>query len=208
MNKQKTRGTLYVIAAPSGGGKTSLVRRLLEMDTQIKRSISHTTRQKRPNEIDGQHYFFVSNKDFSDMLEKKAFLEHAIVFGHFYGTSSQRVFDLLQEGTDVILEIDWQGARQVKKLFANFVSIFILPPCYKTLEERLALRGQDSEEVIRRRMQQSHDEIAHCKEFDFVVFNDEFETCLQQIHSIILSQRLRYSQQFWRNEERLRQLTF
>lgn len=203
MIKQETLGTLFIIAAPSGGGKTSLVKQLLKADLQLKLSISHTTRAIRPKEIDGQHYFFITQKKFDEMVKQEAFLEHATVFGYSYGTSSEQVLNSLNEGLDVVLEIDWQGAKQVRELFSNVVSIFILPPSYEVLEERLAQRGQDSDEIIQSRMRKAHNEISHCSEFDFIVFNDNFEECLQQIQGIIFSQRLRYSQQIWRNEKRL-----
>lgn len=206
MNKHVTPGILFIIAAPSGGGKTSLVNQMLKMDSHLKLSISHTTRPARPKEIHGEHYFFITPEIFNQMVEKDEFLEHATVFSHSYGTSSQQVMQSLQEGLDVILEIDWQGAQQVRKLFANVVSVFILPPSYEVLEERLAGRGQDTEDIISARMQKAHNEIAHCGEFDFVVFNDDFETCLQQLQAIVLSARLRYKQQCWRNDERLKKL--
>lgn len=213
MNKQVTEqvllGILFIIAAPSGGGKTSLVNQLLKMDPHLKLSVSHTTRAMRPKEVHGEHYFFVTSEIFNQMVEKGEFLEHATVFSHSYGTSSQQVMRSLQDGLDVVLEIDWQGAQQVRELFkslANVVSIFILPPSYEALEERLAARGQDPEAIISDRMQKAHNEIAHCGEFDFVVFNDDFETCVQQIQAIVLSQRLRYEQQCWRNADRLTKL--
>lgn len=199
-------GILFVIAAPSGGGKTSLVDKLLKFDPQLKLSISHTTRPMRSGEVNGEHYFFVQPEVFSQMIERHEFLEHATVFGSSYGTSSQQVLSFLQTGLDVILEIDWQGARQVRQLFENVVSIFILPPSYEVLEKRLSSRGQDSQEIIAARMEKAHDEISHCNEFDFVVFNDDFDSCLQQLQTIIMSERLRYNQQCWRNAEKFSQL--
>lgn len=199
----KTPGTLFIIAAPSGGGKTSLVNRLLEKDEHLKLSISHTTRPMRPKEENGKDYFFITPELFSAMVKKEAFLEHAEVFGYSYGTSSEQVLHALEKGLDVILEIDWQGAQQVRKLFDNVVSIFILPPSYEILLERLAQRGQDSAEIIQYRMEKAHHEIAHYPEFDFIVFNDDFDDCLKQIQSIITAQRLRYSQQSWRSIKRL-----
>jgi guanylate kinase len=206
MNKQVTPGILFIIAAPSGGGKTSLVNQLLKMDSHLKLSISHTTRPMRPGEIQGKHYFFVTPDFFNQMVERGEFLEHATVFSHSYGTSSQQVMHCLQEGLDVILEIDWQGAQQVRELFANVVSVFILPPSYEALEERLSQRGQDTEAIISARMKKAHGEISHCEEFDFVVFNDDFDVCLQQLQAIIMSQRLRYEQQSWRSAKRLEKL--
>ena len=201
--KQTTLGILFVIAAPSGGGKTSLVNQLLKTDSQLKLSISHTTRPKRPGEIEGKHYFFVTPDVFHQMVERGEFLEHATVFGDAKGTTSQQVLQSLQEGLDVILEIDWQGARQIRQLFENVVSIFILPPSYEILAERLSQRGQDNADIIHQRMEKARNEISHCKEFDFIVFNDDFDRCLQQIQSIIASQRLSYQQQCWRSAQRL-----
>jgi guanylate kinase len=160
----------------------------------------------RPGEIHGKHYFFVTSDVFNQMIEHGEFLEHAIVFGDAKGTTSQQVMHSLQKGLDVVLEIDWQGAQQVRQLFDNVVSIFILPPSYDALEERLSQRGQDSQEIIALRMEKAHNEISHCHEFDYVVFNDNFETCLSQIQSIVLAERLRYKEQSWRNAERLAHL--
>ncbi len=204
--KLVTKGTLLIIAAPSGGGKTSLVNQLLKKDPQLKLSVSHTTRAIRPKEEHGEHYFFVTPEIFDDMVEQGEFLEHATVFGHSYGTSSKQVFNALQEGLDVILEIDWQGAQQVREIFASVTSIYILPPSYEALAERLALRGQDSEAIIAGRMQKSKDEISHCNEFDYIVFNEDFEQCLQQIQTIIAAQRLLFSQQCWRNADKFSKL--
>jgi guanylate kinase len=206
MNKQLMSGILFVIAAPSGGGKTSLVDKLLKSDPQLKLSISHTTRPMRAGEVHGKHYFFVKPDVFDQMVKKEEFLEHATVFGASYGTSSQQVMNFLQEGIDVVLEIDWQGARQVRQLFDSVVSIFILPPSYEVLAKRLSQRGQDTEAIISARMEKAHNEIIHCNEFDFIVFNDEFDVCLQQLQAIILSERLRYKQQSWRNAARLSRL--
>ena len=203
---QKTPGTLFIIAAPSGGGKTSLVKRLLQEDPQLAWSISHTTRFMRPQEQNGVDYFFISTERFADKIAQQDFLEHAMVFGYHYGTSSEQVLQALQTGIDVILEIDWQGAQQVRQLFDNVVSIFILPPNYDILAERLASRGQDSESIIQNRMKKSRDEMSHCHEFDFIVFNEIFETCLRDMQSIIASHRLSYSQQCWRNADKLLKL--
>lgn len=204
--KQQTPGTLFIIAAPSGGGKTSLVKRLLQEDPQLTLSISHTTRSMRPQEQNGVDYFFISTEQFADKIVQQDFLEHATVFGYHYGTSSEQVLQALQTGIDVILEIDWQGAQQVRQLFDNVVSIFILPPNYDILAERLALRGQDSESIIQNRMKKSRDEMSHCHEFDFIVFNEIFEICLRDMQFIIASHRLSYSQQCWRNADKLSKL--
>jgi len=176
---------LYVIAAPSGGGKTSLVNALLARDRKISLSISHTTRPPRPGEIDGVHYYFVDERAFLDLVAQGAFLEHARVFGHFYGTGRDAVRQRLAEGYDVMLDIDWQGAQQIKRSFPSCCTLFILPPSLAELHTRLSQRGQDSAEIIARRMQEARSEIAHCREFDFIVINDVFEAALDDLHSIV-----------------------
>jgi len=176
---------LYVVAAPSGGGKTSLVNALLERDDRINLSVSHTTRPPRPGEMDGVHYYFVDEETFQNLEGQGAFLEHARVYGHRYGTGRQAVEDRLEAGYDVMLDIDWQGARQVKASFPRCCSIFILPPSLEVLHSRLSRRGQDSSAVIDRRMQQARSEIAHCREFDFLVINDNFAAALEDLHSIV-----------------------
>jgi guanylate kinase len=176
---------LYVIAAPSGGGKTSLVNALLARDEKISLSISHTTRPPRPGEIDGVHYYFVDEKAFKALVAEGALLEHARVFGHFYGTGREAVSQKLAEGYDVMLDIDWQGARQIKQSFPSCCSIFILPPSLEELHKRLSERGQDSAEVIARRMREARSEITHCREFDFAVINDDFKAALDDLYSIV-----------------------
>jgi guanylate kinase len=196
MNQSSTTpGTLYVIAAPSGAGKTSLVKALLETTDGITVSISHTTRAMRPGEEDGVHYHFVDAPTFQDMEKRDAFLEHAQVFDNFYGTSKQAVLEQLNRGLDVILEIDWQGARQVREIFTDCVGIFILPPSKKSLLERLTGRGTDSEEIIQRRMRDAEAEISHYDEFDYVVINDDFDTALAELRAVVLAQRLRLEHQ-------------
>ncbi|MGH8035155.1 MAG: guanylate kinase, partial [Lysobacterales bacterium] len=180
---------LYVIAAPSGGGKTSLVNALLARDEQISLSISHTTRPPRPGEVDGVHYYFVDQKTFQDLADHDAFLEHARVYGHHYGTGREAVNQRLAEGYDVMLDIDWQGAQQIKKSFPACWSIFILPPSLEELHQRLSQRGQDSGEVIARRMRQAQAEMAHCREFDFIVINDDFTAALDDLHSLVRRQK-------------------
>lgn len=184
-------GTLYIISAPSGAGKTSLVHALLKRDDKIMVSVSHTTRAMREGEVDGTHYNFTSVDDFKAMVEKGLFLEHAQVFDNFYGTSRDWVEARLAEGTDVILEIDWQGARQARKAFGESTGIFILPPSRQALEERLQSRGQDSEEVIARRMQDAVSEIKHFDEFDFLVVNDDFDEALEALLAIFVAGRLK-----------------
>jgi guanylate kinase len=183
-------GKLYIIAAPSGAGKTSLVKQLVADLDNLTVSISHTTRQMRPGEMHGQDYYFVTVADFQAMLEKQAFLEHAQVFDNFYGTAKQTVEENLKKGFDVILEIDWQGAQQIKKLLPDSLSIFILPPSTEILLERLRNRGQDDEQVIARRMRDAVTEIRHHDEFDYLVVNDVFEQALTELKSIIIANRL------------------
>ena len=194
-NSASQKGTLFIIAAPSGAGKTSLVKTLLEKDPNICVSISHTTRAKRPLEQDGKDYHFVSIEQFNVLLKEHAFLEHAEVFGNHYGTSKHHVEELLSSGMDVILEIDWQGARQVRQLMPGTLSIFILPPSMNSLKERLSNRAQDSESVIAKRMEQAVDEMSHHGEFDFLVINDDFDEASHQLLTIIQCARLQTSRQ-------------
>jgi guanylate kinase len=179
------KGRLIVVSAPSGAGKTSLVRALLERDPSIRASTSYTTRPRRPGEIDGEHYFFVSPGRFESMVGEGAFLEHARVFDHSYGTSAELVRSLTTAGHDVLLEIDWQGAQQVRSSMPECVSIFILPPSLEELERRLRGRGTDAEDVIRRRLRDARDDMSHWPEFDYVVVNDDFERALSQIGDIL-----------------------
>ena len=191
MNKNDhATGQLYVISAPSGAGKTSLVKALLESTLNLEVSVSHTTRDIRPGETDGINYHFVDESEFESIRDANGFFEWAQVFGNFYGTSSQAVQEKLAEGIDVILEIDWQGARQVKALVNSAISIFVLPPSTAALHRRLNDRGQDNDEIIEGRMQAARDEIAHYSEADFIVLNDEFETALHDLQSIVRAQRL------------------
>ena len=187
--------TLYIVAAPSGAGKTSLVKALLERDSQIMVSVSNTTRAAREGEVDGVDYNFTNIDDFKQMVEDGLFLEHAQVFDNFYGTSKQWVEQKLAEGTDVILEIDWQGARLARDAFPEAVGIFILPPSRTALEERLRGRGQDSDEIIARRMQDAISETSHYDEFDYLVVNDDFETALGELASVVLARRQRIEPQ-------------
>jgi len=176
---------LFVVAAPSGGGKTSLISALLKKDKQVKLSVSHTTRQPRPGEQDGVHYHFVDEARFANLMKQDAFLEHARVFDHRYGTGRAAVEHQLSTGYDVLLDIDWQGARQIRDSFPSCCSIFIVPPSLAALRQRLIARGQDSDEVIRRRMRDAQAEISHWSEFDFIIVNDEFDEALADLHSII-----------------------
>lgn len=174
-----------MLAAPSGGGKTSLIRALIQQDDNLRPSVSHTTRPARPAEIEGVHYFFVGKDEFQDLIEQDAFLEYALVFDDYKGTTRAAVDDELAAGHDVLLDIDWQGARQVRESMPGSQSIFILPPSLDVLNERLAHRGQDSPEIIARRMSKARSEIAHWDEFDFVVINDDFQDTLDNIRSIV-----------------------
>ncbi|MEN8259035.1 MAG: guanylate kinase [Pseudomonadota bacterium] len=189
------KGTLFIISAPSGAGKTSLVKRLRAELDHIAVSVSHTTRDKRPGEIHGHDYFFVNATEFQAMLDNGAFLEHAKVFDSYYGTSKATVEDALAGGEDVILEIDWQGAQQVREMAPRCISIFILPPSRAILEERLRGRGQDSEETISRRMRDAINEMSHYNEFDYLIVNDDFECALFQLKGIIVTYRLEKSRQ-------------
>jgi len=183
-------GHLFIIAAPSGAGKTSLVKALTSDMDNVFTSISHTTRPIRPGEVDGKDYYFVDSKTFLSMRDSSDFMEYAEVFGHYYGTSKRRIKEQRSHHIDVILEIDWQGAQQVKKLFPEATSIFILPPSKSALLERLRNRGQDSEEVISRRTLEAISEMSHYHEFDYLIINDQFDVALEELRSIVISQRL------------------
>lgn len=189
------RGNLYIVSAPSGGGKTSLTRALLPRLAQhgitASISVSYTTRAPRPGEVEGEHYHFVGEPDFVGMIEAGAFLEHAHVFGRRYGTGRQRTESLLAAGEDVILDIDWQGARQVRAAIPEAVGIFILPPSVAELERRLRGRSQDSEETIAARMDEAHQELLHHDEYDYLVVNERFEQALEELVAICLQPRLR-----------------
>jgi guanylate kinase len=188
-------GTLYTVSAPSGAGKTSLVNALIERDQRLRVSVSHTTRPQRPGERDGVDYHFVNEADFTAMLAEAAFLEHARVFGNLYGTSQAWVEEQLGQGTDVVLEIDWQGAEQVKHQLPATRSIFILPPSRQTLEQRLTGRGQDGPEVIAARMAQAVEEMSHFVQSDFLVVNNDFEQALAELQAIVVCHRLQTSRQ-------------
>lgn len=182
-------GKLYIISAPSGAGKTSLVKALCEKLDNIQPSISHTTRNKRPGEIDGSDYHFVNETEFLAKREADEFLESARVFDHYYGTSAAAVEQTLTTGTDLILEIDWQGARQIGKKLDHGISIFVIPPSLEALEHRLRKRGQDDEDIIRRRMRAATLEMVHYDEFDYLIINDDFDEALMALSAIIVAQR-------------------
>ncbi len=201
-----TRATLYTISAPSGAGKTSLVKALLERDDQASVSISHTTRVQRPGEEDGRDYHFVDQERFASMLEKGDFLEHAQVFQNYYGTSKNWVESTLEQGKDVILEIDWQGAQQVRRLLPDTQGIFILPPSRLALEDRLKGRGQDDQAVIEQRMREAINEMSHYSEAQWLVINDDFEQALTDLHTILLAQRLKASVQHNKHQSLLTDL--
>jgi len=193
MHKQS--GTLYIFSAPSGAGKTSLVKALIDVTPGLVVSVSHTTRAMRPGEEDGVHYHFTDVSSFQKMVELNQFLEHAQVFDNFYGTSQAAIEQQLAQGLDVILEIDWQGARQVRHRIAGSVSVFILPPSRVELERRLSDRGTDSPEVVARRMRDAVSEMEHYHEYDYLVINDDFQLALADLRSIISSERLRLARQ-------------
>ena len=191
-------GTLYIVAAPSGAGKSSLVNALLEREPGIVLSVSHTTRPPRPGDVDGQHYHFVNRGVFERLVAENAFLEHAEVFGNLYGTSRAAVEPLLAVGRDVLLEIDWQGARQVRTVCPDCVSIFILPPSREELERRLRTRAADNAATIARRLAESREEIAHAGDFDYILVNDQFVDALGDLRAIVTSRRLRRDAQMLR----------
>jgi guanylate kinase len=182
-------GTLFIVAAPSGAGKTSLTRALLEREPGMLLSVSYTSRAARPNEVDGVHYHFVSRAEFEAMIARGEFFEHAVVHGDLKGTSRKVVEQNLAQGRDVLLEIDWQGARQVRAQLAGTVSIFILPPSQVELERRLRTRASDSEETIRRRLDDSKRDMLHAREFDYPMVNDDFETALAELRQIVQAHR-------------------
>ena len=184
-------GTLFVVSAPSGAGKTSLVRALTGRDPSVTVSVSHTTRARRSGERDGEHYHFVEASAFVQMCERDEFLEHAQVFGNRYGTSRALVEERLGAGVDVVLEIDWQGARQVRASIADSIGVFVLPPSLGQLRQRLEARGQDDPEVIGQRMRAAVDEISHFHEYDYLIVNEHFDTALNELCAIVSARRLR-----------------
>jgi len=199
-------GSLFLVVAPSGAGKSSLVNALLQQEPSIKLSISYTTRAPRPGEQDGREYFFTSVEDFVARRDAGEFLEWAEVFGNYYGTSRLQIGEQMAAGTDVLLEIDWQGAQQVKKQFPHAVGIFILPPSIPALEERLRKRGQDEPHVITRRILAAGGEIAHAPEFEYVIINQDFTVALSELSAIVKATRCRFAQQMVRNASLFAQL--
>lgn len=190
-----TAGTLFIVSAPSGAGKTSLVAALVESIKGLRISVSHTTRTRRPGEVDGVNYHFTDRDRFMDMVGTGGFLEYAEVFGNLYGTSSHWVKDTLHQGEDVVLEIDWQGAQQVRRLMPEATSVFILPPSLEILAQRLRNRGSDHEEVIHRRLAGAREEMSHYPEFDFLIVNDDFQRALADLRAVVYAQRLAQSRQ-------------
>ena len=191
------KGTLYIVSAPSGAGKSSLISTMLEKNPSyaMKVSISHTTREQRPGEVDGVHYHFVEKEHFVELMDNGVFLEHAEVFGNYYGTSRVWIEDNLKKGIDVFLDIDWQGARQIRKQMPHAKGIFILPPSNGELERRLNTRGQDSDEVIAGRMSKAKSEISHYNEYDYLIINDDFDAALMDFKAIIRAERLKQDKQ-------------
>ncbi len=200
------KGNLFSISAPSGAGKTSLVKALIDRDSNLRLSVSHTTRPIRPGEVNGADYYFVDKSEFEALIDQGAFLEYARVFGNFYGTAQSSVEKALSTGCNVLLEIDWQGAAQVRRLIPKSVSIFVLPPSRDALESRLRGRGQDSEDVIARRMSAARDEISHYAEADYIVINDDFERAVADISNILSGENLQKYRPAERNSELIRAL--
>ena len=185
-------GNLFVVAAPSGAGKSSLVKALMELDSQVQPSVSHTTRAPRGQEKHGREYFFVSAQEFDSMVLSDAFVEWAHVHGQRYGTSKKMIEDRMAQGADVVLEIDYQGAIQIKRMYANAVLIFILPPSWEELRSRLERRGEDAPDIIEMRLKNAAEELAQAKEFDFVIINEVFERALFDLKAVVHAQRLKY----------------
>ena len=203
----KKQGNLFIISAASGAGKTSLVKKLLTLIHDLTLSISHTTRDPRPSEIDGKDYFFVTNKIFEAMIKEDKFLETAKCHGSFYGTSRNFVEEVRDAGKDIIFEIDWQGAKSIKAIFPEAISIFILPPSLKKLEERLTARGQDSEDTIKARLSVAKSEMSHVNQFDYVTINDNFDDALKELQSIIMAKKLNTKHQKNNYQKLIDQLT-
>ncbi len=201
-------GNLYILSAPSGAGKSSLINALLAdlPRNEVRLSISHTTRNPRPAEEDGVHYYFTTHAEFEALIEKDHFLEWAEVFGNYYGTSLPMIEKSLEQGVDVFLDIDWQGARQIRQKVPNVKTIFILPPSREELKNRLVGRGQDSEETIAKRMAEAKSEMSHYSEFDYVIVNDDFQQALSELKAILTAERLKLSSQEIRHKALIEQL--
>ncbi len=199
-------GNLFIVSAPSGAGKTSLVSALLASNKDIDLSISYTSRAPRPGEVDGKDYHFVSRETFLDMIQRGDFLESAEVYGNLYGTSQSWIEKEINNGRDILLEIDWQGAEQVRRIFPRCIGIFILPPSLQALEDRLKGRKQDSAEVIARRIASAQEDVAHVAEFDYVIINDKLDVALQQLNAIVVATSLRRDSQLTRQQNLINQL--
>jgi guanylate kinase len=194
-------GNLFIVTAPSGAGKTSLVRALLAADANVQLSISYTTRPMRPGEVDGRDYHFVSREQFQQMLEQGEFLESAEVYENYYGTSQTWINRMMESGKDILLEIDWQGAAQVRRIFPAALGVFILPPSLQALQQRLQGRGQDSAEVIARRMEAAREDISHVGEFDYAIINDEFDVAVDDLRAVFRAERLKIDRQLARHRD-------
>lgn len=201
-----TKGILFIITAPSGTGKTSLVRALLQSDSNITLSISHTSRPPRSDEINGRDYHFISKPDFEEMQAHGEFLESAVVYGNLYGTSQQWINEAISSGKDILLEIDCQGAKQVRKFFPQSIGIFILPPSSDTLAKRLKTRGQDNSEIIKQRLTAVREEVSHICEFDYAIINDRLEDALKDLVSIVEAERLKITRQLINHHDLITQL--
>jgi guanylate kinase len=199
-------GNLFIVSAPSGAGKTSLVKALLAHNREIGLSVSYTSRPPRPGEVDGKDYHFVSRETFLGMVKRGDFMESAEVYGNLYGTSQSWIEKETQRGRDILLEIDWQGAAQVRRIFPECISIFILPPSLQALEERLKGRNQDSAEVIARRIASAREDVAHVAEFDYVIINDKLDEALLQLNAIVIAAGLRRDRQLARRQDLINQL--
>jgi len=203
---KQLKGNLFIITAASGAGKTSLVKALLADKLNLMASVSYTTRLPRESEIDGQDYFFVTHDDFKRMQANNLFLETAECHGHMYGTSKENVQTILESGKDIILEIDWQGALSIKKLFPDSISIFVLPPSVEALLDRLNARNEDSQEVIKARMKSAQAEMQHMDKFDYVTINDDFDVALQELKTIIEAEDLKSKKQISRHSDMIKKL--
>ena len=203
---KQQRGNLFILSAPSGAGKSSLISTLIERNDDIQVSVSHTTRNSRPGEENAVHYHFVSVDEFKTHINEGHFIEWAEVFGNFYGTSKVVIENLLNNGVDVFLDIDWQGAQQIRELFPEVITVFIAPPSRAALRQRLIGRGQDESEVIERRMIEAKSQISHYPEFDFIIVNDDFEQCLSELKLITRAQRLKATNQAIKFDHLLKEL--
>jgi len=202
------KGSLFTVSAPSGAGKSSLIKALLAQDSELQLSISYTTRQPRPGEENGREYHFTTKEDFLQRKQNGDFLESAQVHGNYYGTSKMAVAQQMETGKDILLEIDWQGARQVRQLFPKGITVFILPPSIEALKERLKNREQDSSEVIEQRIRAANEEIRHASEFDYVIINQDFDVALSQLAAIIHVARYRFEQQVFSHADLFTKLGF